>query len=298
MVTKQPTSRAATDGRDRASAAGRDATRRPSPPSTANAGRPDSPAATDASTRIDLVDVARGIAVTTMIAYHVCFDLTYFGWASWRMLDDPGWIAWRDAIVGSFVFVVGVSLALRDARGRGTGRDRWFAGPFVRRWGQIAAAAVLVSIGSFAIFPTRFIYFGVLHFVAVALWVCRRAPRRPMLAALLAIVCLGAGLGLRSPTFDPKPIDWIGFATVKPATEDYVPLFPWLGVVLAGCAAGGWWTRRGTRLSPAVQAAWSALPRPLAATWRTMGRWSLTIYLVHQPLLFAAMEAIHRLGAR
>jgi len=243
--------------------------------------------------RIALVDAARGFAITVMIAYHFCFDLTYHGWAGWRMLDDVGWIAWRDAIVTSFVFLVGVSLALREARGRDVA---WFDRAFLRRWLQIAAAALLVTAGSMALFPDRYIYFGVLHFVAVALWLCRRASRRPAVALVLGIAILVIGNVVADPAFDPRAIDWIGFAATKPPTEDYVPLFPWLGVTLLGCAVGGLWTRRDLRLWSAVATGWNALPSPLTRTWATMGRWSLTIYLVHQPILFGAMGLIRRLA--
>ncbi len=250
--------------------------------------------AIDALPRIDLVDVLRGLAIATMIAYHVCFDLTYVGWAHWAMLDDRGWIAWRSSIVASFLFVVGVSLALRDDRERRRGTTRWLDRSFLRRWAEIAGAAVLVTAGSALLFPATFIYFGVLHFVAVALWLCRRAPRRPGLALVLAAAALAIGLWYANPVFDPRTIDWIGFATRKPPTEDYVPLFPWLGVVLAGCAAGGLWARHGFRLSTTARSIERAVPSRLRRLLATMGRWSLTIYLVHQPLLLGTMTAIHR----
>ena len=242
--------------------------------------------------RIALVDAARGLAITVMIAYHFCFDLTYHGWTNFRMLDDVGWIAWRDAIVTSFVFLAGVSLALRDHA-----RDAaWFDRAFLRRWLQVAAAAALVTAGSMLLFPDRYIYFGVLHFVAVALWLCRRASRRPLLACALGLAILVIGNVVADPAFDPRALDWIGFAATKPPTEDYVPLFPWLGVTLLGCGLAGLWTRRDLRMSPAVAAVWNRLPSSLTRTWATMGRWSLTIYLVHQPLLFGAMGLVKRLG--
>jgi uncharacterized membrane protein len=248
------------------------------------------PVAPPAPGRVALVDAARGLAVATMIAYHFCFDLTYFGWASWQMLDDPAWIAWRNAIVASFLFVCGISLALRDLDAR------WLERRFVRRWAQVAGAALLVTAGSWFVVHERYIWFGVLHFVAVALWICRRAPKRPFLALLLGIVALGVGLAVQEATFDRQELSWIGFVTHKPLTDDYVPLFPWLGVVLFGCAAGGWWARHGLRIARPVAQAWDAVPRPGARGLAAMGRWSLTIYLVHQPILLGAMAGIHALA--
>ena len=227
-----------------------------------------------------------------MIAYHFCFDLTYHGWANWRMLDDAVWIACRTAIVTSFLLLAGVSLALRDDRERRVGRAEWFERSFVRRWAQVAAAAALVTAGSLALFPERFIYFGVLHFVAVALWLCRRAPRSIALSLGGGVAAIVAGVAFSNGAFDPIALNWIGFATRKPPTEDYVPLFPWIGVVLLGCGLGRAWIVRERRLWPPLRAAWSATPRPIGHGLAAMGRWSLTTYLVHQPLMLGTMALI------
>ena len=245
--------------------------------------------------RVDVVDAARGFAVAMMIAYHVCFDLTYYGWATWAMLDDIGWIAWRNAIVGSFLFVVGLSLALRDARERGTPAAAYASRSFLLRAGQIAMAAVLVTAGSAALFPQSFIYFGVLHFVVVALWIARRAPRLGRWSIALGVVVIAIGTSFHATAFDPKAINWIGFAEHKPITEDYVPLFPWLGLVLIGCGVGAAWSRRGWRLAGPAARAWTATPAMLRRLFITTGRWSLTIYLVHQPVLLGAMGLVKRI---
>ena len=255
--------------------------------------RPSPVAAPPPLARVDVVDALRGVAITMMIAYHVCFDLTFFHWTDWAMLDDARWIAWRSGIVTSFLFVTGLSLALRDERDQRT-QTGWLDRAFLRRWAQVAGAALLVTVGSMLLFPDRFIYFGVLHFVAAAMWICRRAPRLGGWAVAMGLAAIALGLTVAHPAFDPRAIDWIGFATVKPITEDYVPLFPWIGVVLVGCGLGAWWGRRRFALSTPLAAAWSASPRPIRVGLATMGRWSLTIYLLHQPLLMGAMAAVRQ----
>src|SRR5690606_6298132 len=87
------------------------------------------------------------------------------------------------------------------------------------------------------------------------------------------------------PLYNQKMFSWIGFWVVPPPTNDLVPVFPWFGVVLLGVVAMR--LIRGsvaeTRLAVIQPRNW--LARVLA--W--MGRWSLVIYLVHQPLLLAAV---------
>ena len=71
--------------------------------------------------------------------------------------------------------------------------------------------------------------------------------------------------------------NWLGFITRKPVTEDYVPVLPWLGVMLLGFVV--------TRTWPQL---WrGGAPRPLAV----LGRWSLSFYMVHQPVLIGALMA-------
>jgi uncharacterized membrane protein len=72
----------------------------------------------------------------------------------------------------------------------------------------------------------------------------------------------------------------VGFATMKPRTEDYVPLFPWLGVMLVGVALGHAIVRNGAR----AVAPFGHLPRVV----RWLGQHSLAVYMLHQPLLFGA----------
>ncbi|OIQ63772.1 hypothetical protein GALL_546880 [mine drainage metagenome] len=72
-------------------------------------------------------------------------------------------------------------------------------------------------------------------------------------------------------------LNWLGWISRKPVTEDYVPVFPWLGVMWWGMAAGNWLLRRG----------WLAGALP---GWQSvLGRWSLSYYLLHQPVMIACL---------
>jgi uncharacterized membrane protein len=89
------------------------------------------------------------------------------------------------------------------------------------------------------------------------------------------------------PWFDQPGWRWIGLMTHKPATEDYVPLLPWFGVVLAGICAANVLLQKGRmeRLNGVLPAG-SAPVRLLAFS----GRHSLLIYLLHQPVLFGLIN--------
>jgi len=235
--------------------------------------------------RLPIVDALRGFAVAQMIVYHFIYDLNYFGWLTLRMLTDQPWTGWRAAIVTQFLLLVGVSLTLRNSF-RPEGRDFW------RRWAQIAGAAVLVSAGSALVFGPRFIWFGILHFVAAALILVRPLLRLGLWNLALGALAIAIGLLYSNPAFNEPPLAIIGFVADLPRTEDYAPLFPWLGVVLLGAGVGSLWQRQDWKV-PAPLARLNASPPRLLLF---LGTWALTVYLVHQPLLMGSLALVRRIG--
>jgi uncharacterized membrane protein len=236
--------------------------------------------------RLPVVDLVRGLAIVQMVAYHFIYDLTYFGWLHFVMTQEAGWVAWRNAIVLQFLLVCGVGIGLGDAAGRSGAR-------FWRRWRQIAAAAALVSLASAWLFGPRLIWFGILHFVAVALLLARPLPALGPLNLALGAVLLALGLSLHDARFDPPWLSWIGLVAHKPATEDYVPLLPWFGVVAIGIGLAWMWRQRNFVLPPS----WQRLDSAPARTLRWLGQWPLTIYLVHQPILMGVLFAVRSVWA-
>ena len=235
--------------------------------------------------RLALVDALRGFAVAQMIAYHFIYDLAYFGWIDLAMTRDQPWIGWRTAIVTQFLLLVGVSLVLRNSF-KPSAADFW------KRWAQIAAAALLVSVGSWLVFGPRFIYFGILHFVAVALLIARPILRIGPWNIAVGGLCVLIGLTFTNEFFNQPPATIAGFMTMKPRTEDYVPLFPWIGVVLIGAGLAALWQRAHWRTPRALTTVSEQAPGWLLF----LGIWALSIYLVHQPILLGAMTLARKLA--
>jgi uncharacterized membrane protein len=190
---------------------------------------------------------------------------------------DPFWTTQRTAIVSLFLFCAGLSQAVAWQSGQAPAR-------FWRRWAQVAGCAVLVSIGSALMFPHSWISFGVLHGIAVMLLLLRLAAPLGRWLWLLGALALVLPWLVQHPFFDSRWTNAAGLVTRKPVTEDYVPVLPWLAAMAWGCAAGQLVLAR----SPQLLA--GALPRvllPLAA----LGRWPLTFYMLHQPILIAGVGA-------
>ena len=240
---------------------------------------------TTAAPRLAIVDVARGLAIAQMVVYHFCYDLNHFGWIRAAMTRDPGWIAWRTAIVTQFLFLVGVSLTLRRGGAPAPGTL------LTRRWWQIAGCAALISAGSAVIFGPRWIWFGVLHFVVVAQLLVAPLRRLGWPNLLLGAMLLAVGTQVQIAAFAPDGLSWIGFSPVKPLTEDFVPLMLWIGVVVIGLGVGNIWQYSAGGFAERLRTIRSGPLRPLAA----IGRWPLTIYMAHQPLMFGAFTVVQML---
>lgn len=235
--------------------------------------------------RLPMIDVLRGIAVVQLVAYHFIYDLKYYGWIDVMMTRDQPWVGWRTAIVTQFLLLVGVSLVLRTSF-----KPAW--SDFFKRWAQVAGAAMLVSAGSWLMLGPRYIWFGILHFIAVALLIGRALIPLRAWNLVLALAVIAAGLLIQDAAFNKTPANVIGFVTAKPRTEDYVPLFPWLGVVLIGAGIGRLWQRRGYPIPRVAQALNDRPPRLLVL----LGSWSLTVYLLHQPVMLGALWVVKRLA--
>ena len=231
-------------------------------------------ARTVASARVPAIDALRGLAIVAMILYHFAFDLAYFRVTASDFHHDPLWLHARTLILSSFLLLAGVSLAL--AQRSDSGR----AG-FWRHVAMIAACALAVSVASYLVFPRSYIWFGVLHAIALSLILIRPLATRPRVALVAGVAIIVVGNLAASSWFDQRTFGWLGFMTAKPVTEDYVPLFPWMGVMLVGIAAGQALIRNDFR----AVAPFGRAPRILA--W--LGRHSLAVYMLHQPILIGLL---------
>ena len=224
--------------------------------------------------RLDAIDALRGIAIVWMTIYHFFFDLNHFGWLKQDFYSDPVWTWQRSCIVGLFLLCAGIGQAVAV----------W------KRWFQVAGCALLVTGGSYFMFPASFIYFGVLHGIALMLIVVRLTAgwgRWLWLAGALAIVLKlvaveahAAWPGLEF--LNGRAWNWLGLVGRKPVTEDYVPIVPWLGMMWWGMAAGQW------LLARRRQVVAGPIP-PALGSLAWLGRWSLSWYMLHQPVLIAAV---------
>ena len=230
---------------------------------------------TSIASRYDRLDALRSVAIVWMAVFHFCFDLAHFKLIEQNFYRDPFWTTQRTFIVSLFLFCAGFGQAVAV-----TQQQSWRR--FWRRWAQVAGCAVLVSIGSYLMFPRSYIYFGVLHGIAVMLIITRFTARLGVWLWPLGLVAILLPRLVQHSFFDTRWTSWVGLVTRKPVTEDYVPLLPWLGVMWWGLAAGLLVLQhRPHWMGGGLPAAF----KPLSV----LGRWSLSFYMLHQPVLIGLL---------
>jgi uncharacterized membrane protein len=232
----------------------------------------------DQSKRIITIDVVRGIALLAMASYHFTWDLENFHYTDPGLTAFGWWKIYARCIASTFLFLVGVSLFLAHGK-----QIRWNG--FWKRFAMVAVAALAISAVTWFVTPDSFIFFGILHEIALASLLGLAFLRLPALLTLVvAAIVIAAPFYLKSEIFDHPALWWVGLSATSPRSNDYVPVFPWFGAVLLGIAAAKLASTSGvlTRLANLTPGRWA---NPLVF----IGRHSLAFYLIHQPLLFGSV---------
>lgn len=226
--------------------------------------------------RLGFIDATRGLAIIGVVIFHFVWDLEFAGFIS-GVAFHPIWLAFGKTLAGSFMVLVGVSLLLAHQKG-------FKLNAFLKRFLVIALAASIISIVTWLIFPESFIYFGILHAIAVASLVGIAFLKLPAYITLtVGVFILLAPTFYASAIFDTRWLAWIGFSRNPPTSNDFVPVFPWLGLTLIGMAT----TKLIQSLRWPVQLSSFSSTNQIVNLLQWFGRKSLPIYLIHQPILLA-----------
>ncbi len=236
--------------------------------------------------RLPIIDAVRAGAILAMVAYHTSWDLGFLRLTAENYALSPFGRTAAHVIAGSFLFLVGIGLVLKNGRGIDL-RSTLF------RLMRIVVAAAAITGATWFAFPDSFIFFGVLHCIAAASVLGLPFLFLPIwVSAVCAALVLAAPRLVHAEILDAPALLLLGLGIHTPRTNDYVPLFPWFGLVLAGICAG----RIGLpALTRSRFGHWQ--PHGKLARWATSaGRHSLAIYLIHQPVLLGLLTGLAMLA--
>ena len=238
--------------------------------------------------RYPLLDWLRGFAILLMVIYHSCYDLFFFGYLD-TAFGKGYWIPFRYVIVILFVGLVGVVTYLVHKAELNT-RSLW-----KRTW-QLGVACLFVTLSSYFIAPTKMTLFGILHFILLSSLLAIFFVRIPKIALVFGISVFVSGHVFSFAELNSVWLHWIGMVAEKRPALDYVPMFPWFGIVLIGVFVG-YLISTSDAAANIARVDFDQSNNRIFATcsgWlKTAGQHSLIIYLLHQPLMFAGFYLVN-----
>ena len=223
------------------------------------------------------IDLLRTIAILGMVIYHAAYDLSeLYGW-DFDVLHGGWWFFARSTAV-LFLMVSGMSNTIANARAKNAEGTRAMWQRTIKRSLQIAVAALLVTLATYVMDPDTYIRFGILHCIAVSVFLLPLFQKFRQWNLLLGIAAIIVGNAITGMTAHTSLLLPFGILPPNFSSLDYFPLLPWFGVVLMGNAIADYIYRR-------KGFGGMHLPSGLSSVFSAISHWSLVIYLVHQPVI-------------
>ena len=243
--------------------------------------------------RYSILDALRGVTVCSMILYHTTWDLVCLYGVNWQWFLGSAAHIWQQSICWTFLLLSGFCWSL--------GRHP------LKNGVKVFLAGAAVTVVTVIAMPSEPVWFGVLTLLGTAMLLMIPADRllsriSPSVGLFICSVVFvltrnlkDGAFSFESIVFFPAPQSWYrdwftAFLGCMPDwfySSDYFPIFPWLFLFLAGYYLYQLWKPIG-----ALPNGDQAVLRP----FRFIGRHSLVIYILHQPILYGICEGMHMLG--
>jgi len=214
-----------------------------------------------------------------MVTFHVLFMLNDSGIYSVNVHSGFWWWFAR-VTAGTFIFVVGISLTISYSNSAELRR-------FLLRGLKVFVLGLAVTLITWLSLEDRYVIFGILHFIGVAIILGYFFIRFRFFNLALGIACIAAGVYLYGLRFSFGWLLWLGFLPKGYYPADYFPLLPWLGIALMGIFCGKLLYPNGNRRFR-IRDFHNPVTRPLCF----LGRHSLIIYLIQWPIVLAILLAV------
>ncbi len=243
----------------------------------------------DLSNRVHLIDEVRGFSILCMVVYHAAYDLVALFGVSIPLFFSPVMQNFLQPLfAGLFIFISGTAANYSHSN--------------LKRGAICFLLGMVLTIGTWIVMPSQFIAFGILHCLGVCmmlspLFLSLAKKIRPIVLIPVSLVLffllysLPQGqIGLFSFTFaiphacyDTPFLFWLGLPNNTFFSSDYFPLIPWIFAFLAGVSFG-----RIVKENRCPAFFYKMHCRPLAL----IGRHTLVIYLLHQPVVYGIFSLL------
>ena len=253
--------------------------------------------------RLHRIDEYRGFVLINMIIYHAIWDLVYIFGVNWQWYKSDIGFYWQQWICWSFILVSGFC---------------WQMGSHpLKRGLMVYGGGVIISIVTMIAMPSSRVMFGILTLLGSSMilmipldLLCKKV--QPIAGAVISFALflftypVNRGyLGFGEEKILELPVEWyangfttyLGFDEVGFYSTDYFSIIPWFFLFVTGYFLYGVVFKRtpkcGIENCPVVL----FLQRTCCPTLGWIGRRSLLIYMLHQPVVYAVLYVWNILSA-
>lgn len=226
------------------------------------------------------IDSLRGFAIIMMIFYHIFFDINYF---KFFLIDLKSvfMLIFLYSIGTIFLLIVGISLSINYGKMMGIFSEQDIQKKTIRRGLKLLAIGFLITFITWIYPHEGFIVFGVLHCIGLSIILATFVLRYKITNLIIGFSFIIIGIILNNYYFNFGFLFWLGLKPEQFYTLDYFPIFPWMGVILVGIYIGKC-LYSGKDRNFKIRDLSNAL---IISFLSFLGKHSLKIYLVHQPMI-------------
>jgi uncharacterized membrane protein len=227
-----------------------------------------------AHNRLWELDAVRGFAVSLMIFNVYAAD----------MLRGP-WQVFARSIGTTFIVVMGISLTLKYNRLASELEQGQLFRKYLVRGATLIGWGMVVTIATYFVIGRGFVIFGILHLLGLSTILAFPFLRSRWVSLAGGLVAIGLGIYAGRFVSSEPWLLWLGVQQIGRFMVDWYPVFPWFGAALLGVFVGFTLWPGGKRRFDLPDLSQAAPVRGLAF----LGRHSLPIYLIHQPILLGLL---------
>ena len=233
------------------------------------------------------IDFLRGAAIIIMIFFHFLYDLKHFSIIDWCLYS--GIIPYLASIIPSiFILFAGVAITISYAKYKNNFSEKQIRIRFIKRGSFIFLLGLIITVVSYIFLPDIFVVFGILHCIGLSIIFSILFIKMSYLNLIFGFLIVGVGLYLKTLTFSFNWLIPFGFLPENFAWLDFFPLFPLFGVLLIGISIGNLLYTNGKRKIQLKDLSSNFFVKPLCS----MGRNSLLIYFLHQPVILVLLSIL------
>ncbi len=247
--------------------------------------------------RYECLDVIRGITLLSMILYHGVWDMVYIADYPWEWFYSSLAYVWQQSICWTFILLSGFCWSMGEKR--------------LRRGLQVFGAGLLVSVITILLIPQQRVVFGVLTMLGTGMLLmipldrtlCK-IPPAVGLALNALLFCVSRNVNRGSLGFEgfsvlilPKGwydkgylMTFLGFMDKDFYSTDYFSIIPWFFLFTTGYFLYRF-VNKYKLLEKTMQAGFAKIPI-IFTPFQFMGRHSLLIYLLHQPIIYLVVNVL------